>query len=111
METLIAYRQLTGDYGTVEAETEFEVEDADIVKYLLDNGLARRKNPRIQYQTKVIRPLAPEVAPAEQPQPFRDVRVHHEEPAAVVAESDRPVPVPDVSKQGDAHRVGRRQGR
>ena len=104
---LIANRQLTGDYGSVVAGDGFEVEDAT-GHQLITAGLARRaETPRVQYETKVITPEAPEVSAR---QPFRELSLPHAEPPSVAPESDRVVPPTDLSQSGvvDRGRRGRR---
>jgi hypothetical protein len=107
MELLISDRQLCNDedYGLVPPKTPFQASD-EVAKQLLEKGLARRVNPKITYQTKVVRPaVTPEVV--AEAEPFRNVRVHHQEPPAVAAEGDRVLPLSDVSKQGTPDRGGR----
>ncbi|HTF69826.1 MAG TPA: hypothetical protein VK638_44825 [Edaphobacter sp.] len=104
---LIANRQLTGTYGTVTAGQTFEVEDATAVQ-LITQGVAHKADPpRVEYQTKVIKPEAPEVSPRE---PFRDSLMPYEEPAAVAPESNRIVPQSDIPERRDVDRR-RRRGR
>ena len=101
---LIANRQLTGVYGSVVAGDGFDVEDAT-GRQLMSAGLARRADPpRVQYETKVITPEAPEVSAR---QPFRDSALPHEEPPSVAPESDSLLPPANVSESGAADR-GRR---
>jgi hypothetical protein len=105
---LIANRQLTGDYGTVVTDQEFDTSD-EIAQQLMRNGMAHRKQPpTIEYETKVIHPEeAPEVSPRE---PFRDSIVPHEKPPAMAPESAPSISAADVPERGDAH-PGRRRGR
>jgi hypothetical protein len=106
---VIANRQLTGIYGTVIADQEFETQD-DIANALLKSGHVRHsKPPRIQYETKVIVPEAPEVSPRE---PFRDVPLSHAQSPDVASESDRMFPVADLSsdRTTDPRGRGRRSG-
>jgi hypothetical protein len=99
---LIAHRQLTGIYGTVVTGQEFECPD-DVARELLISGVVHKAEPpKVQYETKVIRPA--EVGPA---QPFRDVPVRDEKPAPVAAPGNRVVQVADLS--GTAFAPGRRR--
>src|SRR4029077_235206 len=83
---LIANRQLTGEYGTVNPGQEFEARD-QIAEDLLRRGLVRRAEPpRIEYETKVIVPEASEVSPR---QPFRHLPVPDQKSTDVATESDR----------------------
>jgi hypothetical protein len=82
---LIANRQLTGEYGTVNPGQEFEARD-EIAEDLLRRGLVRRAEPpRIEYETKVIVPEAPEVSPR---QPFRHQPVPNKEPKKLASQGD-----------------------
>lgn len=104
---LIANRQLTGTYGTVVAGQMFEVDDETAMQ-LIGQGVAHKSDPpRIEYQTKVIVPEAPEVSPRE---PFRHSLMPYEEPSAVAIESNRILPKSDLQESADAHpgRRGRR---
>jgi hypothetical protein len=75
---------------------------------LIHNHMARKADPpRIEYQTKVIKPEAPEVSPRE---PFCDVRLPYEEPPTVAPESAPSISAADVQERGDAH-PRRRRGR
>lgn len=81
---VIANCQLRGSYGSMAPDQEFETTE-DIGGQLLKNGSVRHAvPPRIQYETKIITPEAPEVGPRE---PFRDRTVSHQEPETVAAES------------------------
>jgi hypothetical protein len=72
---LIAYRQLTGSYGTVAAGKEFEADD-DIALQLIEQGKAVKADPpKIEYMTKVIVPEAPEIGPLESGKKPRPIRV------------------------------------
>lgn len=98
---VIANRQLHGSYGTVPADQMFECPD-ETAQALLRAGMVRNpKPPKVQYETKIIRPTAPEVSPREtfrvSPDAVSDVSVSHSEPARVVAEGDRMFPVADLS--------------
>jgi hypothetical protein len=106
---VIANSQLTGDYGTVAADQEFDPGD-EIGVQLLKSGLVRYVNPpRVEYETKVIVPEAPEVGPR---QPFRDVPMPHPEQANVASESDSLLPGSDIpaSRVADSVRRGGRSG-
>ena len=104
---LIANRQLTGSYGSVVAGDGFDVEDAT-ARQLINAGLARRaEQPRIQYETKIIAPEAPQVSAR---QPFRDSALPHEESPRVASESDQLLSSTDLPESGitDRGRRGRR---
>src|SRR5512137_189099 len=89
---LIANRQLTGVYGTVVAGQEFECPD-DVARQLIQSGVVHKAEPpKVQYETKIIRPA--EVGPA---QPFRDVPVPDPQPAPVAAPGNRVVQIADLS--------------
>jgi hypothetical protein len=100
---VIANRQLHGSYGDVVAGQGFECQD-DIGRQLLRDGSVRLpEEPRILYDTKVIVPQAPEVSAR---QPFRDVPVHHEEPAAVAPEGDSVLSSAKLSEPRNVDRGG-----
>ena len=62
---VIANRQLRGEYGIVVPDQLFECSD-ETAQELLKSGLVRNAlPPRVQYETKVITPEAPEVSPRE----------------------------------------------
>lgn len=101
---VIANRQLTGSYGTVAPDAKFECPD-DIVQQLLANGMVRNPAPpRVQYETKIIKPTAPEVGPRE---PFRDSPVSDQKPATVATEGDRVLPGANLPERGAADSRGR----
>jgi hypothetical protein len=105
---VIANKQLTGDYGTVVAGQKFEVAD-DVAADLLQRSVVRRAEPpKVLYETKVIAPEAPEVAPRL---PFRHSSLPDEGPAALATEGDRVLPVAGLSKQGTADPGRRRTSR
>lgn len=83
---LIANRQLRGVYGLVVPGQTFDCPD-DVAAELLKKEVARMAlPPRVQYETKVVTPEAPEVSAR---QPFRDVPVLDAQPETVAPESDR----------------------
>lgn len=103
--TLIANRQLTGDYGTVHAGQVFTVTD-EVGLQLISNGVARRPDPpRVLYETKVIVPEAPEVSARQSL--FRDLPVSDPEPKNLAPQSHRELPVADVCKPRTSHPGGR----
>jgi hypothetical protein len=103
---LIANCQLTGVYGTVIAGQQFEAED-ELALHLIKGQMAHKADPpRIEYQTKVIVPEAPEVSPRE---PFRDLLMPDETAPTVAPESNRILPQSDVQERIDAD--PRRRGR
>ena len=105
---LIANRQLTGDYGRVHAGEEFDARE-DVAQDLLRRSLVRRPDPpRVEYETKVIRPEAPEVSARQQP--FRHVPVSDEESEEVAPASDRVLRESDVSASGTDDPGGRAKG-
>ena len=91
---LIANRQLTGDYGTVVAGQEFEASEQIAARLLSMNVAHRATAPRIEYDTKVIVPAAPEVSAR---QPFRDLPVPDEESPEMAASGDRVLRDTDLS--------------
>jgi hypothetical protein len=102
---VIANSQLTGDYGTVAADQEFDPGD-ELGARLLKSGMVRHATPpRVEYETKVIVPEAPEVGPR---QPFCDVPLPDAEPKAVASEGDPMFPAADVSSVGAFDPRGRR---
>lgn len=106
---LIANRQLSGAYGVVTAGQVFECDD-EIARTLMENGVAYRPQPpRILYQTKVVRPEAPEVGPRP---PFRDLPLPNAEPKVVSATSNPVLPGTDVpeSRASNPVRWGGRKG-
>lgn len=106
---LIADRQLTGEYGTVTPGQEFEVRDEIGTDLLRRNLVRTAAPPRVEYDTKVIRPAeAPEVGARETP--FRHVPVPDEEPENLAEESRRVLSGADLSEAG-THDPGGRRGR
>jgi hypothetical protein len=111
---VIANRQLHGEYGTVIPDQMFECRD-ETAQELLKSGMVRNpKPPKVQYETKIIRPTAPEASPRET---FRHVPVSNAQPQAVAPEGDRLLPVADLSTdrttdpRGRGGRSGSRSGR
>jgi len=104
MEKLISDRPMLGDYGMIPANTPFETTD-EIAKELLENGRARRVNPKITYKTKVVTPVAPEVQ--AEATPFRHSDMHHEEQKELAPTGDQMFPQADVPERGTADRSGR----
>lgn len=101
---LIANRQLEGSYGTIAPDQKFDCPD-DIAQELLKRGLVRNPAPpRVQYETKIIKPTAPEVGPRE---PFRDSPVSDQKPAAVATEGDRVLPGANLPERGATDSRGR----
>jgi hypothetical protein len=101
---VIANRMLTGDYGTIAADQEFDPGD-EIATQLLKSGMVRHAlPPRVEYETKVIVPEAPEVGPR---QPFRDVLVSHTEQEKVVTRIYPVLPAADVPSGGTPDPRGR----
>jgi hypothetical protein len=101
---VIANRQLRGNYGLVVPDQEFETTDA-IADSLLKRGLVRHAvPPKVQYETKIIKPEAPEVGPRE---PFRDLPLPDEKSENVASEGDNLLPEPDVSQDRATHPRGR----
>jgi hypothetical protein len=106
MPLLTAKTQLYGDWGNVPAGKEFYCEDEEQARELIRTGkVFSPAPPRVQYETKVIVPEAPEVSARL---PFRDVPVSHQESTSVVAESDPVLPSADVPKSGTPDLGGRR---
>jgi hypothetical protein len=96
-------------YGTKAANEEFDVAD-DIGHQLLSQNMVRHaKPPKVQYETKVIVPEAPEVSARE---PFRDGVVHHAKPETVDSEGLKVLSTSDIFASGttDSRRRGRRSG-
>lgn len=63
---VIANKLLYGPYGQVVQDQEFECED-ERAQQLLKSGYVRHANPpKVQYETKVVTPEAPEVSAREQ---------------------------------------------
>lgn len=101
---VIANRQLHGEYGTVPPDQLFECRD-EIGQQLLKSGLVRHaRPPKVEYDTKIIRPEAPEVSPRE---PFRDRSVPHEKPEVVASEGDPLFPPADLSQDRTTDPRGR----
>lgn len=106
---VIANRQLHGEYGTVTADQGFECRD-DLATELLKGGMVRNAlPPKVQYETKVITPEAPEVSAR---QPFRDVPVPDQKSQGVAPEGDRMFSESDLStnRTTDPRGRGRRSG-
>jgi len=106
---VIANRALRGEYGTVVPDQEFECRD-EIAQQLLKSGLVRNAlPPKVEYETKIIKPEAPEVGPRE---PFRDRTMPDAKQENVASESDRMFPVADLSsdRTTDPRGRGRRSG-
>lgn len=102
---VIANRQLIGDYGTKAPDEEFDLRD-EVATELLKSGMVRHATPpRVEYETKVIVPEAPEVSPR---QPFRDVPVPHAEQEGVASEGNPMFPAADLSPVGAFDPRGRR---
>ena len=101
---VIANRQLRGEYGTVTPDQQFECRD-ETAQALLKSGMVRpAAPPKIQYETKIIVPEAPEVSPRE---PFRDMPVSHAQSPDLATESDRMFPVADLSSDRTTDPRGR----
>lgn len=108
MRLIAVAHQLTGDYGTVTAGQEFEVND-EVAAELMRNGSARRADPpRVLYDTKVIVPEAPQVGPRQHP--FRDLSLPNPEPPPVAPASHRVLSDTDLPESGvvDSGRRGKR---
>jgi hypothetical protein len=104
---VIANSQLRGEYGTVVPDQEFDVRD-EVANELLKSGMVRHATPpRVEYETKVITPEAPEVGPR---QPFRDVLVPNPKQEDVVAEGNPVLSAANLSSGGTPD-FGRRGGR
>ena len=106
---VVANKPLRGEYGFVCADQEFEVRD-DLGTLLLKKGMVRNAlPPRVLYETKIIKPEAPEVSPRE---PFRDMPVPDAKSEGVAPESDKVLFVADISpiRTADPGGRGRRSG-
>lgn len=100
---LIANSQLTGIYGTVAKDEEFNCEDEDVAKQLLHDGKARKPiPPQVTMETKVTGPS--EVGPV---QPFCDMSMPNPKPKPVAAASDTVLPKSKVPKKRAANPGGR----
>jgi len=106
---LQANRDQVGTGYKVRKDQVFEVTERSEIDELLRRGLARIPDPpRVVYQTKVIRPAAPEVAASSV---FRDV--HHADdaqPVTVPPEGDPVLSGTDARAERAAD-SGRRAGR
>jgi hypothetical protein len=101
---VVANRQLHGSYGTVVPDQAFECPD-DTAQELLKAGLVRHcKPPKVQYETKIIMPEAPEVSPRET---FRDVPVSDPKPATVDSEGHKVLSNADAFEGRTAYNRGR----
>lgn len=102
---VIANRQITGEYGTALPGQVFEVRD-DLAEDLMRRNLVRTAAPpRVQYETRAIRPSeAPEVSARE---PFRHLPVSNEESTDLAPESDRVLPEADLPESGTIDPGGR----
>jgi hypothetical protein len=101
---LIANRQLRGVYGLAAPGQTFDCPD-DVAGELLRKQVARiAASPRVQYETKVIVPEAPEVSAR---QPFRDVPVLDAESPTVAPQSSRVFSTTNLPPLRDADPRGR----
>jgi hypothetical protein len=108
---VIANHQLRGEYTTepgvkvtVLPDQPFEPSD-EAAEQLLKAGLVRHaRPPKVQYETKVIVPEAPEVGPRE---PFRDVPVPHAQSQDVATEGAELFHGADLSPLRAPHPRGR----
>jgi hypothetical protein len=105
---VIANRQLTGEYGTIAPNQEFECPN-ELAGQLRAKGMVRNAiPPRIEYETQVLRPQeAPEVSPRH---PFRNRTLSDPKQENVATESDREFPAADIPSSG-ASDPRRRGGR
>lgn len=107
---VVANRQLNGDYGLKNPGDIIDNLPPHLEKdYLARGVVSPAVDPKVQYETKVVRPEAPEVSARE---PFRDVSVSDEESEAVASEGDSMLSESGVHEEGTAdHRGrGRRKG-
>lgn len=101
---VIANRTLYGSYGQKRPDEEFDCPD-DTAQELLKSGLVRyAMPPKVEYETKIIRPTAPEVSPRE---PFRHVPVPDAKPETVDSEGNRVLSNTNILEGGAAHNRGR----
>jgi hypothetical protein len=103
--TVIANRPLRGEYGLVNRGQQFEVRD-EVAEQLLKKGLVTPVGaPRVEYETKVLRPAAPEVSAR---QPFRELPVFDPQPEGMASEGDRVFSTADVPAPRADNPRGRR---
>ena len=105
--TLIANRPLKStEYGRVNPGERFDVQDPDVVKGLVSQGLASIV-PISTYETKVI-----VAAPVVAAPPFRDLYMPHASEQGEVSSGGTPVlSGADVSEQGTPDPPRRKRGR
>jgi hypothetical protein len=104
-----AIRSLEGDYGSRKPGEEFQCDD-HIAAQLLESGrVTHALLPKVEYEVKVIRPIAPEVSARE---PFRNLPVSHQESQELATEVDSVFSGPELSQRGtaDTRGRGRRKG-
>ncbi len=105
---LIANSQLYDKhgFGLVVAGQEFDCSPEE-AKKLIERGCARKADPpKILYDTKIIRALAPQVSAR---QPFRDLSVSNEEPEGLATTGDPVLSLANVQAERVADRRGRRR--
>lgn len=101
---LIANCQLRGEYGQVVPDQEFEARDEIAVELIARGNARHARPPKIQYETKIITPVAPVVSARE---PFRDGAVSNAQPKVVDTEGHRVLSTADLSDSGAADTRGR----
>jgi hypothetical protein len=102
---VIANRQLRGEYGSVVPDQQFECRE-ETAQQLLKADLVRHAlPPKVEYETKIIKPEAPEVSPRET---FPGhVSVSDKEQETVASEGDRMFSVTDLSQDRTTDPRGR----
>lgn len=105
---VIANRQMIGEYGQVSPDQEFECRDEKAQELLKMGKVRHAAPPKVQYETKVIKPSeAPEVS-AREPFPG-DGPDDNEEPETVDSEGNKVLSSANLLEGGTAG--GRRRGR